>query len=412
MKKGALLALIFFTICRAAAQDSIQISSMKIPGFIPVEKDSILNSAVLSSFFEKLSNIKKQKKQVNILHIGDSHIQADFLTNTVRQLFQKDFGNAGRGLVFPGRMARTNEPMNIRSATTSVWESKRIVFTDNPLPVGIGAATLQTQQDNASFSLRLRNNPSLNYSFSELTVFFEKDSTSYNLIVKDSTHRHVAYVGAFADDHEKNFTKIHLPFPVNYLEFETQRSAFYQKHFTLLGISSTNHQPGVVYHSIGGNGAKFKHYLSAKYFFEQTPELNPDLIIVSLGTNEAVDHPFIEKNFPDDVSTFMKELTRRNPGIPILLTTPIDFYKKKTKRNPGVEIVREVLLKEAAAKNLAVLDCYEVAGGKHSADKWRKFGLMQKDGIHSTKLGYDLQGVLIYRALMNSYRNYVQHRHP
>lgn len=411
MKKSALLILIFFAIQPVAAQDTTQIST-KIPDFIQLEKDTIRNSAKLSTFFEKLSNIKKQKKQVNILHIGDSHIQADFLTNTIRQFFQTDFGNAGRGFVFPGRMARTNEPMNIRSATTSVWESKRIVFTDNPLPVGIGAATLQTQQDNASFSLRLRNNPSLNYSFSELTVFFEKDSTSYNLIIKDSTNREVAYLGAFADDHEKNFTKIHLPFPVNYLQFETQRSAFYQKHFTLFGISTANHQPGVIYHSIGGNGAKFKHYLSAKYFFEQTPELNPDLIIVSLGTNEAVDHPFIDKNFPDDVSSFMKELAKRNPETPILVTIPIDFYKKKTKRNPGVEMIRDVLLKEVAAKGLAVLDCYEVVGGKHSADKWKKFGLMQKDGIHSTKLGYDLQGVLLYRALMNSYRNYVQHRHP
>src|SRR5258706_14462313 len=111
-------------------QDSLK-TETKVPGFIVLTNDTINNSSNLRSFFDKLYSLKKEKRQINIVHIGDSHIQADFLTNTVRVLFQKEFGNAGRGLVFPGRIGRTNEPMNIFSSSKSPWDAKRIVFTDN-----------------------------------------------------------------------------------------------------------------------------------------------------------------------------------------------------------------------------------------------------------------------------------------
>jgi lysophospholipase L1-like esterase len=189
---------------------------------------------------------------------------------------------------------------------------------------------------------------------------------------------------------------------------EAHRSAAYQNHFTLFGISFTNSKPGIVYHSIGGNGAKFKHYLSSSYFFEQTKELSPDLIIISLGTNEAVDFPQIDKNLSDQIDQFLKQINTCNPDVPVLITTPFDFYKSKTKRNPGVEEIRTLLLK----KPVAIWDGYEIGGGKHSADKWKKNKLLQTDGIHATKEGYELQALLLYQALMKSYKNYVQHRHP
>lgn len=42
---------------------------------------------------------------VSIVHIGDSHVQADINTGTTRELLQYDFGNAGRGLIAPLRIS-------------------------------------------------------------------------------------------------------------------------------------------------------------------------------------------------------------------------------------------------------------------------------------------------------------------
>lgn len=409
MKRLTFIFLIFLALA-LRAQDTLK--QVQVPNFITGANDTISNSIALQSFFRKLQSIKKEKRQISIVHIGDSHIQADFLTNTVRMFFQNEFGNAGRGLIFPGRIAHTNEPMNIYSSSKSAWDAKRIVFTDNPLPIGIGAMTIRAAQPDSKFTLRIKNNPQLNYAFENLNVFFQKDSLSYNVIVKDSTGNALAYLGAYANDGHKNLARIHLPYKTNYLEFEAKQSAKFENQFSLFGISTTNQNSGIVYHSIGGNGAKFKHYLDADYFFEQTPELEPDLFIISLGTNEASEHPYIDKKLNEQIEVFLSNLRILNPNVPVLITTPLDFYKKKTRRNPGVEEVRTTLLDIADKKKLAVWDLYEIGGGKHSADKWRKNELLQKDGIHATKRGYELQGKLLFDAVMNSYQKYVQHRHP
>ncbi|HCZ35992.1 MAG TPA: hypothetical protein DHV26_08710, partial [Cytophagales bacterium] len=168
----------------------------------------------------------------------------------------------------------------------------------------------------------------------------------------------------------------------------------------------------VLYHSTGGNGAKVKHYIEATAFAEQTKELAPDLIIVSLGTNEAIEYPYVDPRFTDQLDTFINQLKQHNPNAKIMLTIPMDFYKKKTRRNPGVEVMRSKLIEYADANGLAFWDLYSVAGGKHIADAWKNSGLMQSDGVHFTKSGYELQGALLYQALIKGYNEYVRYRYP
>jgi lysophospholipase L1-like esterase len=168
----------------------------------------------------------------------------------------------------------------------------------------------------------------------------------------------------------------------------------------------------MVYHSIGVNGAKFKHYLAAGLFVDQTAALAPDLVILSLGTNEALDYPYFDPQFSNQLDSLIERLRAKNPNAKILLTTPPDSYRRKTRRNPGVEIIGNKITTYADLHNLAYWDLYQVGGGNHSADFWKKYRLMRFDGIHFTVNGYALQGNLLYDALMKGYNEYVQYRHP
>ncbi len=413
MRKILLLSLVLFLLQEAAGQDTLAYTVPPRPAFIKPELNIISNPVYLSAFYEKLYQAKKLKKSVlNILHIGDSHIQADVLTGTMRQLMQDEFGNAGRGLVFPGRVARTNESSTIYSSSSSPWESKRIVFTNQPLPIGIGAMTLHTERPNGSLTLKTYNTPSLNYAFNKITMFFQKDFNSYNVVLKDSVGNELAYIGPYTLEPYSNASQIQLPFPTNQIELFVRQATPTQNHFTLFGLNLENSKPGVLYHVVGGNGAKFRHYLEATHFIEQTEILHPDLIIISLGTNEAVEHPYIDAKFTTQLDTFVERLKANNPNALFLLTIPADFYKKKTRRNPGVEIIRDKLIAYADEKKIAVWDLYTSAGGKHAADQWKANRLMQTDGVHFTKAGYELQGHLLYEALIKGYNEYVLFRYP
>src|SRR5690349_6311513 len=62
------------------------------------------DSLALRHFFNALDSLENgTRKKVIVIHLGDSHIQADLLSGRVRTLLQDSavFGNGGRGLVFP-----------------------------------------------------------------------------------------------------------------------------------------------------------------------------------------------------------------------------------------------------------------------------------------------------------------------
>ena len=54
-----------------------------------IKNNVFANQELLNPIFNKLYNLEKSKKgKINIVHIGDSHIQADFFTNAIRSELQ------------------------------------------------------------------------------------------------------------------------------------------------------------------------------------------------------------------------------------------------------------------------------------------------------------------------------------
>ena len=412
-KKHILKFLLLFLLSAKVygQQDSIEFSFRKY-GF-ENDGNELVNAEYLTDFFEKLYQLRKgNTQQVNIVQIGDSHIQADFLSGTARQNIQKDFGNAGRGLIVPGRVAHTNEAYTIVTSSSFKWDSRRVVFTEQLLPIGIGGITISTQVPLASFSIKTLNYPPLDYSFDRLTLFYQKDFTSFNFSVKDTANQDLAFIGPFTFELYSNTSKVFLPMPKNEIIIQALAPNSNQKQAIIFGVSLENGKKGVVYHAIGVNGAKYRHYNEARYFAEQSTALRPDLFILSLGTNEALDYPYIDSKLFNYIDQLVETLKARNPGAKFIFTVPPDSYRKKTRRNPGIERVRDIIIRYADQHNLAYWDLYAAGGGNHSADAYRKNNLIQRDGIHFTKDGYELQGNLLYEALIKSYNTYVSYRHP
>ncbi|HEU4497482.1 MAG TPA: hypothetical protein VFR70_10560, partial [Flavobacterium sp.] len=120
-KKIRSLALLFgiflMTECRGQEQDSLSIEAGSLDDVDTVQlilpENRIHNSRALKSFYEKLNrNRQSRSGKINIVHIGDSHIQADLMTNSIRKKLQQEFGNGGRGFIFPYSLARTNGSYN------------------------------------------------------------------------------------------------------------------------------------------------------------------------------------------------------------------------------------------------------------------------------------------------------------
>lgn len=377
------------------------------------DQDNVIqNAGHLEDFFERLYQLKITNDQkINIVHIGDSHIQADYLTSIVRRNFHRYFGNAGRGLIVPLSVAGTNEPNNFKTASNKTWESKRCVFPQQPLPIGIGGVTIASRDPDSNLEIWM-NDLWLDYSFNALTLFYEKDANSFDFSIRDTSGKELGVMNSNSPESGVNYSQVNWEKGINAVTIQSVRSNTSQNRAIIYGAVLENSMSGVLYHTIGVNGAKFIHYNAAEHFIEQTAALKPDLFIISLGTNEAIDYPYLDKNFPSHIDKLVSALRSNNPGAKFILVTPQDVYRRKNKPNPGIMIIRNQIIQYAVENGLAFYDMFRAMGGENSAQAWRQSTLLRPDGVHLTKDGYEYQGDLFFQALLKGYNLYVPTRHP
>ena len=134
------------------------------------------SASSLRPFFDRLRALEdgdRDSSPVSICHVGDSHIQADYQTGLIRRMFQDFFGNAGRGLIVPLRLAKTNEPRNYRISSSGKWEGIRCI-KPGKYPVGIGGMVLVGNDSVSSVKIQTLDlyNPH-KWSFNQITVFYD-----------------------------------------------------------------------------------------------------------------------------------------------------------------------------------------------------------------------------------------------
>ena len=156
---------------------------------------------------------------------------------------------------------------------------------------------------------------------------------------------------------------------------------------------------GILYHMIGVNGAMYDDYNNTERFFDQLPHLNPDLIIVSLGTNETFED---NVKIYNDIQRFHKKIKKIDQEIPLIIWTPPESEKKPDE----VKLVVDSLIYFSEENQIAYFDLYKILGGKGSFKELKKEKLANSDKIHFTAKGYKIQGKLFSKALLKSYEKY------
>ncbi|NUM32024.1 MAG: hypothetical protein HUU47_06840 [Bacteroidetes bacterium] len=357
----------------------------------------------LYSFFNHLDYfILHRKGKINIVHIGDSHIQSDYLTGNARKLFQQTFGNGGRGFIFPFKLANSNNPINYSVTYGGRWSNCKASHNYEGCSLGLNGISVTTHDSNAFFIIDPQKNVSANYSFNTLKMFYSYDKESYTpLFVNRSDNEF------FFDEQPQSdgYSKIYFNKPQDSINLRLARTGEIQNKFQFYGFSIENNNPGLLYHAIGLNGAFTKSFNKSKLFVQQLSALEPDLVIVSLGTNDNFlpESRYCKFCVKDNLRTLLDNIRLSKPGVSILLTTPGDFFLKNGKHNNNNNTYKQLLFELAEEYNCAIWDFNKVMGGDYSIKCWTKNGLARNDFLHFSKKGYEVQAELLYRAIMDAY---------
>ncbi|HRB38627.1 MAG TPA: hypothetical protein PK134_06985, partial [Bacteroidia bacterium] len=150
---------------------------MSLLKFLKPDAIDIEQKEALKNFYSKLLQSRADGKKVSIVHIGDSHLQAGYFSGMVRRGLQQRYGNAGRGIVFPYKLARSNGPHDYVSFSQNSWKGNRNVITQDSLSTGITGFSVTTNDSSPSVGISLRNNEGIDYRFNRVQVFYKPDST-------------------------------------------------------------------------------------------------------------------------------------------------------------------------------------------------------------------------------------------
>ncbi len=365
------------------------------------------DSSVFLNFMKKYQELLLTGKgKLNIVHFGGSHIQADIYSHVMREHLQKfDYGmNGGRGFIFPFRNAKTNNPANYKVSYTGEWESCRNVETKKNCNLGVSGITLFTHDTLATTTLIPNTENNVHYDFNRIRIFHNPEYESYAIVPETS----IRYTSS--TDTMSGITTFLFDDFLDKITFSFKCKDTLMRDFEWYGLTLENDDPGVVYHSIGINGASLPSFLRCNLFVPQLRALNPDLAIVSIGTNDAYTRYFDQDGYEKNYRAFIQNLQAANPEIAIILTVPNDSYLYRRYVNKNTRLMEDVIIKLAKEYGYGVWDFYALMGGLGSSRTWESAGLMQHDKIHFTQEGYTLKGNLLFQAFLKSYNNYTDRR--
>lgn len=346
-----------------------------------------MNGDDWSQLAAKMKQIKKNEIDFTIVHIGDSHVQADGGTGTTRRKFQEKYGDAGRGIIIPFKLAGTNEPQDYSITSSSPFTKATLMRQPWATRMGVTGVSLHPQYQQFSFNIKIKSECGF------FTILSDGD-LKVDRIVSDG--KEVPF------DTEKVEGGVYVSLEYNVNDFTITMSG---NNVNIYGFDLRNDGGGVLYQAIGNNGAAYWSYNNINGFGKSVASLNPDLVIISLGTNEAFGK-LDDEGFKAQMTSLIRKIRSNKPGVKILLVTPSECQKsvssggtRSYQINRNVARVRNLIIEYGKENHIPVYDFYAVAGGEGASNKWLADKLLTTDRIHRTWDGYRLDGTLIYEAL-------------
>ena len=348
-----------------------------------------------------IDNLKNalQNGNIQILHIGDSHVQSGAMSAATRAKLQKVYGDAGYGLLFPYAAAKTYSPRGYKSRYIGEFEFCKSFQPHPQFPMGLSGATVKTR--NPKSLLRIFQLPALPLNTQyELTLWVPNTDSLYASVVRvggkeivlqkevDSAHLSVArLIGTFP--------------ATDSFQIALKKTNSHQEYWMLYGMElRLLEEVGLLYHGAGMGGARIESVLNSSVVAAQIQDLSPQIVVVDLGTNDFV--PLSQ--FPDKLEVQLKSLILKiksaAPNAMVILVSPMDMYFHG-KKVPHTFAYSQMLAAVAGEMHCGLWDWYWIAGANKAVSQWQQKKWLSSDGIHMTEPGYWVKGDLLAGALLD-----------
>ena len=343
---------------------------------------------------------------VRVLHYGDSPTTGDLITADARAQFQKQFGDAGAGFVLIAKpwawYFHRGVDMDSSKWTIDVAGDTQIKDGLH----GLGGASFQGSPGAvANFTVKGGER-------SAEVAYLEQPEGGVFSFEADGNELGRVDTGAETSGEQPRPAWKSFELPAGTRKFTVRVES---GRVRLYGVEFSKGRPGVLYSSLGVNGANITllgHAFNGAHWTAQLHHYKPDLVVLAYGTNESGFPKFVDSTWGAEMKTVVRRLQTALPDASILLMSPMD----RGERNDRGEIetiaamprLVKIEAKVAEDMGVAFFNTFQAMGGDGTMARWyaAEPRLVGSDYIHPMPAGAKIVGELLYGSLRDGYNEY------
>lgn len=375
------------------------------------------NPQALNHFFTGLQQLLGSGKLLRVMHYGDSQIEGDRISRSLRNRMQNRFGGCGVGLV----PIRTRK--NIRSTVETDFSDNwvKYAYMDGKRPKSNQLGLLASK---FMFSKKPENEEMQHawVRFKDTKMNYQRNSRIEQVSLLYRTQKRPMALELSLDG-DSTILKKDLPPTAERLGIENVAlSAQYEKVSLFFGSKGQPEvfavgldcKEGIAWDNIpirGSSGVEFTK-MNRDFLKAQIQQLGVKLIVVQFGVNVVPtvldSYGFYERQFYRQLN-YLKSIS---PDIDILVVSLSDMARKNESGRytsyPNVVKIRDAQKRAAFKAGCAFWDLYEAMGGENAMASWvnSKPALATPDYIHFNGRGARVVAEMLYNALMQKYEQF------
>lgn len=340
----------------------------------------------LDRFYAALARTERKEPGAvtRVTHYGDSPTTADLITGDIRAMLQAHFGDSGHGFILLDKPWAwyQHRGASVSGSGWQIFPATRFETKDGMFGLGgvnfAGGASARSQ-----IELDDRGQ-------SQFDLYYLRQPGGGTVEVT-ANGVGIARISTAGPDKSPGFA----PFDVKgggAAKIELRPDG----PVRLFGLTAEKANPGIVYDSIGLNGASItvlSHMFNLAHWTAELQHRNPDLLVINYGTNEADFESFIDKQYEKELREAIRRVRAALPESSILIMSPMD---RGHRTGPGdietmetIPHIVEIQRRVAAETGCAFFDTFAAMGGAGTMSRWYNATprLVSADFIHPYPAG-------------------------
>lgn len=336
---------------------------------------------------------------LSVLYIGGSHVQAGWIGHSLRNALHEWAPHLiqSRGMQLPYRIARTNTPTHFRTEFEGTWDGYRctrgagkFICSQAPLATGI--------EVHPHGPCRIQHVSYFPDSSRAATDALEIWTNAPETLWQWDGNAPLNRVDALGNGLGWRLT-LESPADTLAIRFDVpDESDIWYAGMNALARSSAT----LTVHEWGHNGCRIAHAANAQGWEALLEQLDPDLILIGIGLNDAVQGADLNPEaFAGHYTPWVQRIGSTGAAVVLLGNTPAR-HDGRSLDGPNAQL--DAFLQACGtSQGMGYMNLSKAMTTHAPWESWASNGWTQSDGLHFTALGYAEIAGLIYQAWITAY---------